>query len=332
MKTTLVMLAKEEPDVVLDTLESAEAYFDEALLVVAPGDPLGAAVAARRAEGRLTAKPLRVIYQPWMGYAATRTWAYNLAGQDLTTEWVLMLDARMSVRGVLPPDEVLTFADAFYVAIEQKVGSHNRWRWMRNGHLTRARQPFYWTGALHEVMITPDTARVKLWPRFVLEGRPSAKVEGAARTYRTDAETLRAELDADPRNTRAAYYYAQSLKDAGMHEEAYKAFMHRAWNMPTGFGEECFWAKMWAAKIVAWLPEYQPGHVVQCHIDAHQHAPERAEPLFELANWYIRQGDAVNARKYAEMARTKPYPVDARLWVDLGCYAESALRQAGIDC
>src|SRR5690606_541701 len=167
--------------------------------------------------------------------------------------------------------------------------------------------------------------KVGTWPGLVVKARPSPKPAGAARTYSDDVERLGAELQRDPTNARAAYYYAQSLKDAGRYREAFDAFDRRA-KMTHGWSEETFWALLWKARLAPFVGEDPVPH----HLAAHHHSPKRAEPLSAL-EWHFRNTRRHDlAYQYAVQARACPYPTTARLFVDMGAYSPEALEAAGI--
>jgi hypothetical protein len=315
MAIALAMMSRAPEEVVARAMESARSFVDRAVLVVAPGSHL---------LGLEAPIPTRIVEQPWMGYASTRTFTLHAAEQDPDVEWVVMIDSYSTLDGKLP--ELSQDADAFEIAVED-VGS--RWRWMRNGHMMRARKGFSWEGigesGLHEVLRVPLGCKVRSWPGLVLRAHASPKPPGSSRTYADDAERLRQELERDPSNARAAFYYAQSLKDAGRYREAFDAYDLRA-RMAHGWNEETFWALLWKAKLAPFIGE----DPVPLYLAAHQHSPHRAEPLSAL-EWHFRNSGRIDlAMLYGCRAAACPYPTKARLFVDLNAYSPEALEAAGI--
>lgn len=316
MIVCLAMMAKAPPEVVLRAIDSARDFAQKICLVVAPGDPLTKLrlpVLDLQVE-----RPNRIVEQPWLGHATTRTLTLRIAEQDPAVDWVLMIDAYSKLSGELPPlhdHEV----DAYDIAIEDVSGA---WRWMRPGHLMRARRGFGWEGALHEAMVYPPGTVTKPWRGLLLRGTASA---GQARDFNEDARILRDHLDRHPDDARTAFYYAQSLKDAGRAREAFDAFTARA-RMAGAWSEETFWALLWRAKLAEQLDE----DVVALHLECHRHSPERAEPLHGLEGYFRRQGRQDLAFLYGTKAASKPYPLDARLFVDRTAYSIEALQAAGI--
>lgn len=310
MSIVLAMMARAPAETVLRAIRSAAPYVDSVCLVVAPGDPL---------ESLVLPIPGRIVSQPWQGYAMTRTMTLWHAEEDHTADWILMLDACARLRGSLPPLD--PEVDAYEIAVEANFPD-GTWRWMRRGHLLRARVPgLRWVGDIHEVLAVPDESRVRTWPGLVHEGAASG-----TRPYSGDVEILRRQLEADPGNTRAAFYFAQSLKDAGQTREAMVAFLRRA--KMGGFQEETFWAWLWAGKLSAALGK--PSLALTFFILASRHSPDRAEPLVYQAEIYRQKGATSEAELLTLSAECKPYPVAARLFVDFWCYSDEARKAAGI--
>lgn len=309
MKVCLAIMAKGSPDEVLAAIESARPFVDEVCLVVAPGDEL--------LELELPI-PGRIVEEPWRGHALTRTATLRHAESDPEVEWIVMIDAddTFAPGGRLPPHRDTDGADAYSIPIDS-VFPGGRWRYWRSGHVIRARRGFFWDGAVHEAMRGPPGSRVDRWRGLVYRLTPPQGTRAGGRTYDDDAKLLAAELERDPTNTRAAFYYAQSLKDAGRPREAIEAFLRRA--SMGGWVEEAFWAKLWAAKLAVNLGMVT--RIEELYLGAHALLPDRAEPLRDLACVYGRMGLHDEAERYDALADALPFPYDAGLFVDVMAYA-----------
>ena len=145
------------------------------------------------------------------------------------------------------------------------------------------------------------------------------------RTYEDDVAAFREKSKSLPLDTRAAFYYAQSLKDAGRGKEAFEAFAHRA-RMLGGIDEETFWAKLWMAK----LAHHVGADPIVLFQEARLHSPNRAEPLAALETIHRNAGDHDLAFYFGTRAAACPYPVNHRLFVDVNAYSPTALTKAGI--
>ncbi len=280
----------------------------------------------------------RVYGVPWGGFAATRTKLYEYASAAEEVDWVLMLDAddAFSPSSTLPLMHLNT-GDVYRIPVEAR-GALWRWRWTRLGHLMRARLPLRWEGigekGLHEKLVVPEGFNERRFDGLVYlnvpkdghEARLRADAENNERTYGGDADAIRARYGSEPIDTRAAFYYAQSLKDAGRYREAFDAFAHRA-RCECGHPEEAFWSKLWMGKIAREVGE-DPARFYE---EASRLAPERAEPYYALATLARWDGKVVEAYDYSARAAECAYPTSAELFVEVHCYSETALRAAGID-
>jgi tetratricopeptide (TPR) repeat protein len=299
------MMAKASPEEVLRTIESARPYVDSVCLVVAPGDPLVTF------ESPL---PTRIIEEPWQGFGETRTKTLRHAESDPSVDWILMVDAgdAFADGGRLPPLDGDVEAYAIPVDLTWPGG---RWRWPRYGHVMRARRGFGWSSGVHEVLTCPVAYRAETWPWLVYLSAPAT---GRAGRYDEDAALLHAQLERDPTNTRAAFYFAQSLKDGGHPREALAAFLRRV-EMGGPFVEEVFWAQLWAGKLAAKLGMID--RVEEYYLRAHEILPERAEPLRDLQGVFASLGLEAAARRYEALADAMPFPHFAGLFVDVLAYA-----------
>lgn len=318
----LAVMSSAPREVLARTTASAAAHAATAVVLVAPG------TAAERVDPGQRDLPTAVVERRWSGHASTRTALLEAAGEESDAEWALVLDAGMTIAGELPPLD--PGVDSYDVVVEDRSPSH-RWRWMRAGHLVRTRRGHRWVGigasGLHEVLVLADGSRSEEWRGLVASGSPSSKAGGGGRSYEDDAARI-AEALAAQEEPRARFYHAQSLKDAGRHAEAYAAFVARAGM--AGAREETFWARLWAAKLAVHHLD-RPRDEALAHVDAAKDMfPDRAEPWIELAVARRKWGDQDGAVGAALEAYAKPYPLAARLFVDVSCYSRRALVEAGV--
>lgn len=319
MSVALAIMTNAEPDATTRAIRSAKHLVDRIVLVIAPG--------AHRCVPDHRPRPTKVVELEWAGHAATRTATLGIAEQDDRTRWVFMLDAHSTISGELPPLDD-PGVDAYEIAVEDVP---SRWRWMRAGHLTRARKGFAWKGSgpegLHEALVVPAGRTVRPWPGLVLRGQPSPKPAGGQRDYAKDAAALEKALAESPACSRTAFYLAQSLKDAGDLEAAFAAYERRS-KMP-GWDEETFWSLMWMAKL-AFRMGRSKEEIVDLHARASDHSPERAEPLASMAAVLRAWGDEERAIRFALEAWRKPWPRSARLFVEMDAYSKRAREEAWV--
>lgn len=334
MSVCLAIMAKARPEILRRAVDSARELVTSLCLVVAPGDPL------MEFESGL---PQRTIEQEWLGFPKTRTLLMRYAEGDPSAKWILMMDADdVFLPGSRMPD--LASADRLridsYEIPVELVGPGYRWRWRRGGHLMRARKGFSWEGTggsdTQEVLVVPHLAHSAPWDglRYSNVHDPNAPansedargaVRPGGRTYAEEAVQLGRRVRAMPTDTRAAYYYAQALRDAGQAEAAFEAYAHRA-RMIGGFEEETFWAFMWMGILAPGIGK----DAVEIFHEAHRHSPHRAEPLAAIAMIFRNQGRHDLAMHFGQRAGACKFPTSARSFVDLQAYSREALLEAGI--
>ncbi|HLX27868.1 MAG TPA: glycosyltransferase [Casimicrobiaceae bacterium] len=246
--------------------------------------------------------------RPWRNFGENRSEAIALARGKAA--YVLVMDADHEFRA--PPGFAFPAldADGYYI--------RHRYAGVEYGLAVLLSDRIAWRyeGVLHEYV----TAEVP--HRFVPLDGPWVDVhhEGARsrdpKTYLKDAAVLEAALAKDPRNARYAFYYAQSLKDAGLLDKALAAFRHRA--TLRGFDEETWHARYQAAQLVERL-DMSAADIQRAYLEAFNARPTRAEPLVQLARWHRVREEWALAFLFARTAASIPRPSD-HLFVEDAVY------------
>lgn len=256
--------------------------------------------------------------RPWRDFGTNRSEALALARDH--GDYALVMDADH----VLHVPEAFSFAglagDGYYVT--------HHYAGVQYGLpvLLASRTPFRYEGVLHEYVAADVPFRIEAlqgpWIVVFHEGARSRDPQ----TYAKDAALLEAALQREPANGRYAFYFAQSLKDAGQLERALAAFRHRA-SMP-GWDEETWNARYQAAQIAERLGR-PPAEVQWAYLEAWNARPARAEPLVQLARWHRVRQEWPLAHLYARVAAATPRPPD-NLFVEDALYAWRALDEFAI--
>jgi len=151
------------------------------------------------------------------------------------------------------------------------------------------------------------------------EVRPQSR-EASRRRWIRDLGLLQAEIAARPDDPRALFYLAQTYECLGDPQEALGVYERRI--AIGGWPEETFEAHLRRAKILIALGRPWP-EVQEAYLDAHRFDPERAEPLFLIAeHWYALDAHALTYL-FAERAAQLPRP-PRTLFVDEDVYAWKA--------
>ena len=306
----LSMIVKNEAHVIGRCLDSVRSYVSYWVIV----DTGSSDETQEQVRRHLRDMPGQLHERPWRDFGTNRTEALALARGKCS--YILVMDADHVFHAPAGYRFPHLAADGYYVV--------HRYSGVEYGLpvLLADRIPWRYVGVLHEY-VTADVPHEVVplpspgpWIEVHHEGARSRD----PLTYRKDAEILRAALACEPDNARYAFYYAQSLKDAGMLEEALAAFRRRA-RMP-GWQEETWHARYQAAMLIERLGR-SPDEIERAYLEAFNARPTRAEPLAQLARWHRQREEWPLALLFARAAALLPRPAD-QLFVEEAVYAWKA--------
>ena len=139
--------------------------------------------------------------------------------------------------------------------------------------------------------------------------------------------TLFAEYEKNPNDTRSVFYLAQSYRDLGDTDSAISWYQRRI-DMH-GWAEECFVAALEIAKLLASTKGDQ-SQIMQAFERAWRMRPTRAEPLVELARYHRENGNWFASYLASSRARDIQFPGDDLLFVDASAYSWRALDEFAV--
>jgi hypothetical protein len=132
-----------------------------------------------------------------------------------------------------------------------------------------------------------------------------------------DLRLLRAGVEAEPDNARYMFYLAQTLRDAGQHQEALAWYLKRA--AAGGWEEEAWYSEYQAAACRLELGDHDG--FVAAALAAWDRRPWRLEPLALLTGHYRGQGKNHLCAELAAMGLRAPFPEQDRLFISADVYA-----------
>lgn len=311
----LSMIVRDEAPVVTECLASVAPAIDHWVVVdTGSVDDTPAVVEAFFADAGI---PGEVVHRPWRDFAHNRTEALDQCRGR--ADYALVMDADDVLVEV--PDLSDLTADGYLVALDLGI---EFWRPL----LLRLDRPWRFEGVVHECAVLDGLAEPL--PRL-----PGARVRAGSRgarshdpdRFRKDAALLEAVVAADPADTRAAFYLAQSWHDAGEFEAALVAYRRRA--DLGGWEEEVFWSRLRVAQCLERLGRPW-AEVQEALLAAWEGRPHRAEPLVALARHHRLAGDHHQAHLFATRAAALPFPQEELLFLDVAAHRWQALDELAI--
>ncbi len=226
--------------------------------------------------------PGELYEYPWVDFAHNRNQALALSKDK--GDYLLFIDA----------DEQLIFDESFslssldkdfYFFLIQQPSGINYFR----ESLIYNRLDWKWVGPVHETIVSSQSKTFAL-----LQGVTNLSITQDGhrsedpRKYLNDAAVLEKALQTDPENSRHIFYLALSYGNAKEYEKA--LHWHKKRIDLKGSEQEVFYSLLSIGKIEETLQE-KPEKIVDSYTKAYLYRPARAEPLYYLANYYIRQGN-----------------------------------------
>jgi len=321
----LVMIVKDEAHTLPATLMTLKPVIDW-YYILDTGSTDGTQDAIRKTLG-----PNGYIFQePFIDYGRSRNRALELAQQsDKPPVFSLMLSA----------DETMHYAEDLRKFCEEHKNSQGEaheaypiqmdvgWRF-DSLRLSRTDSAWRYVGRVHEYLAAPDrkwhpTIRV---PKAYIKFKVTDHERRANREW-TILRILLEEKEENPTNTRTSFYLARTYNVLKNHTEALKEF-HRRVELG-GWAEEVYeslYAIGWQLKHLQrdWT------QIQQAWMNAHQYAPERAEPLYAIANYWWQESKWPLTYLFASRAAQIPYPSKAVLWVQRDVYGWQSHMLTGI--
>ncbi len=311
----LNMIVKDEAPVIERCLRDVKPLID-AWCIVDTGSTDGTQDIIRRVMGDL---PGALHERPWKNFGHNRTEAIRLACG--MADYILTVDADETLERAADFDWSGLSGDA--LLIEKQRGTR-RYRVM---NLVRDGLDWEWEGAVHEVLSSPHDHDTRTFDGVAIISPREGMRARDPLTFRRDALMLEAALLEDPDNRRNVFYLAQSYRDADEYVLALKHYRRRA--EMGGWSEEVFCSLYQTARMMALTGE-PAGACIEAFLIAHEHTPQRAEPLYEIGMHYSIAKQWATAWLFHEQAAAREMPDDLILFVEADVHTWRAKMEAAV--
>jgi len=308
LKIGLCMIVKNESHIIKDALQSTLALIDTFMILdTGSTDNTVEIITNFYAENKVEGA---VVCSDWKGFGPSRSQSLKLC--DGKMDYILVIDA----------DDLLIYPDNFKesllnILLEHKPNSCNVN--LKRGNIDYVRTQIFkanddwrYEGVLHEYPTNDkkDNKIINLPKEVYMVARTLGNRSNDRDKYLRDAETLLAEVEKDPTNSRNVFYLAQSYRDAGRPDDAVKWYKKRY--ELGGWPEEVCVSALNISKILndkewAWK--------------AHEANPKRIESLVAYGS-YCRSKNLFSRELLSMLiyASNIPKPSENVLFVERDCY------------
>lgn len=281
----LCMIVRDEAHVIERALASARPWID-AWVICDTGSTDGT---PERAAAALKGIPGMVHHHDWVDFGANRSRAIALARRQ--ADYVLILDADMTVQVADPDFKAGLVADRYWLRYDDPELDYSQVM------LVSSRHDWRFVGVTHEYIHTDAETIDGILPAVSLVHRGDGGNRSAK--YSRDVTLLTGALKADPADTRAMFYLAESFAQLGRYAEARD--WHRARAAAGGWEEERWYASYRAAVMDGEAGAPWP-EVSTALLDAWAARPQRIEPLYDIVRHHRLAGEFAQGYAFAAMA------------------------------
>ena len=319
----LCMIVKDEAHIMKRCLDRVSPLIDH-WSIVDTGSTDGTQDTIR---GILKDIPGELHERPWKNFGHNRSEALALARDK--ADYTLMLDA----------DDNFCFENPDRQGFKAGLNKDVYFLRMICGSkyhlpkLTKNTTEWMYMGVLHEYLQcpTPDAKPITEYlPDWIrIEAIQDSARNKDPKKYEKDAKLLEQGLKAEPNNSRYWFYMAQCKRDAGNFVGALQGYEKRV--KMGGWGEELYVA-WWNVAALRQRLKKPSEQIVSALLEAHGHAPKRAEVLHDLARVYRFENKFNQAYLFAKAATdlVKAGAPTESLFLDPNIYAYGAYDELAV--
>jgi glycosyltransferase involved in cell wall biosynthesis len=317
-KICLNMIVKNESKAIKKCLDSVRPWIDY-WVIVDTGSNDGTQEVIKES---LKSIPGELHERPWINFGHNRQEALQFAKNK--GDYVLFIDADEILMGALDKSKITGDGYLAKVHTSKEPDLSIQRALLINNHLDWA-----WKGVLHERLSCPTETCLSFMPQVEISAleRDGFRSQDPNK-YRKDAEVLEKALVDDPTNAEYVYYLAQSYFNAQEFSLSLKNYQKRA--TMGGWDQEIFWAKYVSGYLQQTL-KMNPEEFIKSYINAFEYRPTRAEPLYRLSNYFLRNGGTNLAYILTKFALEMPIPSDI-VYVETWIYSYGLLFEYANSC
>ncbi|WP_164253337.1 glycosyltransferase [Streptomyces sp. S4.7] len=303
------MIVKNESRVIGRCLDSVRGLIDS-WIISDTGSTDGTQSLIRSA---LEGIPGELHQDDWVNFGHNRT--HNIQHAFGRADYLLLLDADHTVR-LESPLPALT-GTSYMLRHEGNLE-------YRVKRLVRGDIDWNYVGATHEYLNTEEEDKQELLDEIVI----SDFADGGSRhdKFERDAALLADELARNPKNDRAVFYLAQTMRDMGNGAEAIELYERRA--MMGGWGEEVYVALLEAGILRAELGDWPGG--MECLTKAWESRPQRLEACYQLSSRLRKMRRHNAAYIFAKAGIGRPVPAGDVLFTNPWVYRWGLLFELSV--
>jgi glycosyltransferase involved in cell wall biosynthesis len=263
--------------------------------------------------------------RPWVNFAHNRNQALEIGRSK--ADYIMLIDADETL--VFSEDfNKETLSDHYYeVSMIDPDGFTTQRAFMIKSNLS-----WKWVGAIHENIVFEETSYLK---NNLIESVKLINFQDGFRShdpqkYLKDAALLEEELKKDPFNTRHQFYLAQCYLNGNEKVLALKNYEKR---VQMGGSEDEKWYSLYTIARLHEEMNYPFDLINQELSQAYHKRPTRAEPLWHLAMYHLKQGNFIVSYCLTIQGLSLPKPQDSYFvenwiydWGLLCTYADSLLN------
>lgn len=239
--------------------------------------------------------------KPWVDFEHNRNEALNLARGK--SDYLLMIDADEYV----VTDKTFQWPSLDKGCYYATVRINEKVDFLRI-FLVENNVGWQWKGVLHETLYNPTpqtSATIKgLYNMAITTDGNRSK---DPKKFLKDAQVLEKGLEKEPDNSRYVFYLAQCYVDAGEYELALKNYQRRA--TMGGWDQEVFWSIYTSGLLEERLDKGEAAFL-KSYSKAFQYRQSRAEPLYRMIHYYIRNENFLLGYALAKEALKVPLSED----------------------